>query len=31
VLQDLRRDLTAGDRLTEVFLAASRWRDALKR
>lgn len=30
VLEDLRRDLSAGDRLTEVFAAANRWRDSLK-
>lgn len=30
VLEDLRRDLSAGDRLTEVFTAANRWRDSLK-
>jgi prephenate dehydrogenase len=29
LLQDLRRDLTAGDRLTEVFTAARRWRGVL--
>jgi prephenate dehydrogenase len=28
-LQDLRRDLAAGDRLTDVFTAARRWRDML--
>jgi len=30
VLQDLRRDLPAGDRLTEIFSAARRWRETLK-
>jgi prephenate dehydrogenase len=30
VLEDLRRDLTTGDRLAEIFSAASRWRDSLK-
>ena len=31
VLQDLRADLTTGDRLTEVFSAATRWREALNK
>ncbi|MGB7220372.1 MAG: prephenate dehydrogenase/arogenate dehydrogenase family protein [Vicinamibacterales bacterium] len=31
VLQDLRADLAAGDRLTEVFSAATRWRESLKK
>jgi len=31
VLQDLRRDLTEGDRLSEVFEEATRWRDQLKK
>jgi prephenate dehydrogenase len=31
LLQDLREDLAAGDRLEEVFSAASRWRDQLRR
>ena len=30
VLQGLRRDLPEGDRLTEVFSAANRWRERLK-
>jgi prephenate dehydrogenase len=30
VLQDLRRDLPAGDQLTEIFATANRWRDTLK-
>jgi prephenate dehydrogenase len=30
VLQDLRRDLPDGDRLSDVFLSARRWRDTLK-
>jgi len=30
VLQDLRRDLPAGDALAEVFATANRWRDTLK-
>ncbi len=30
-LQDLRRDLPDGDRLTDVFDSAGRWRDRLKR
>jgi prephenate dehydrogenase len=30
-LQTLRRDLTIGDELTEVFAAANRWRDCLKK
>ena len=30
LLRDLRQDLTAGDRLEEVFAAAGRWRDKLK-
>jgi prephenate dehydrogenase len=30
VLQDLRRDLPEGERLTEVFAEANRWRDTLK-
>jgi prephenate dehydrogenase len=30
LLRDLRQDLTAGDRLEEVFLAAGRWRERLK-
>ncbi|MBI4485221.1 MAG: prephenate dehydrogenase/arogenate dehydrogenase family protein [Acidobacteria bacterium] len=29
LLQDLRRDLPAGRRLTDVFASASRWRDSL--
>jgi prephenate dehydrogenase len=29
LLQDLRRDLGAGDRLTDVFVAARRWRESL--
>jgi len=29
VLKDLRKDLTSGDRLTEVFEEAARWREAL--
>ena len=29
VLQDLRRDLPAGERLTEIFATANRWRDTL--
>lgn len=29
LLQDLRADLETGDRLTEVFLAATRWREKL--
>ena len=31
VLQDLRRDLPTGDRLSDVFSAAKRWRDSLDR
>jgi prephenate dehydrogenase len=31
VLQSLRRELTGGDRLTEVFSDAARWRDRLKK
>ena len=31
VLTDLRRDLAQGDRLSEVFEEANRWRDLLKR
>jgi prephenate dehydrogenase len=31
LLQDLRRDLSDGDRLAEVFTDASRWRASLKR
>jgi prephenate dehydrogenase len=31
VLQDLRDDLATGTRLTEVFTAAERWRDVLKK
>ena len=31
VLQDLRRDLPEGDRLSEVFTDAARWRASLKR
>ena len=31
VLQDLRADLTTGDRLTEIFSAATRWRDSIKK
>jgi prephenate dehydrogenase len=31
VLQDLRRDLAEGDRLSEVFEEANRWRDAIKK
>jgi prephenate dehydrogenase len=31
VLQDLRDDLTTGTRLTEVFTAAERWREVLKK
>ena len=30
VLQDLRRDLPDGDRLTEIFATANRWRETLK-
>jgi prephenate dehydrogenase len=30
VLQDLRRDLPAGEQLTEIFAAANRWRETLK-
>jgi prephenate dehydrogenase len=30
VLQDLRADLTTGDRLTEIFAAATRWRESIK-
>ena len=30
LLRDLRQDLTAGDRLEEVFVAAARWRENLK-
>jgi prephenate dehydrogenase len=30
LLRDLRQDLTAGDRLEEVFVAAGRWRERLK-
>jgi prephenate dehydrogenase len=30
VLQDIRRDLPKGDRLTDVFMAAERWRRTLK-
>jgi len=30
LLQDLRRDLPAGDALAEVFATANRWRDTLK-
>ena len=30
LLQDLKRDLDAGDRLDEVFTAAGRWREKLK-
>jgi prephenate dehydrogenase len=30
VLNDLRRDLPAGDQLTEIFTTANRWRDTLK-
>jgi prephenate dehydrogenase len=30
LLQELRQDLTAGDRLEEVFVAARRWREKLK-
>jgi prephenate dehydrogenase len=30
LLQDLRRDLPAGDHLAEVFAAANRWRETLK-
>ena len=30
VLQDLRRDLPAGDHLTEIFSTARRWRETLK-
>jgi len=29
VLQDLRRDLATGDRLTEIFSAAKQWRESL--
>jgi len=29
LLQDLRGDLTEGDRLTDVFFVANRWREAL--
>jgi prephenate dehydrogenase len=31
VLQNLRRDLTRGDELADVFAAANRWRDELKK
>jgi prephenate dehydrogenase len=31
VLQNLRRDLTVGTELTDVFAAANRWRDCLKK
>jgi prephenate dehydrogenase len=31
VLKDLREDLTAGDRLSDVFSAATRWRECLSR
>lgn len=31
VLQDLRSDLSQGDRLGEVFAVANRWRDAIKK
>jgi prephenate dehydrogenase len=31
LLQDLRRDLSSGDRLADVFADASRWRASLKR
>jgi prephenate dehydrogenase len=31
VLQGLRRDLTSGDELAEVFAAANRWRDHLRK
>jgi prephenate dehydrogenase len=31
LLQELRRDLPDGERLTEVFTAAARWRDCLNR
>jgi prephenate dehydrogenase len=30
LLQELRRDLPHGDRLTDVFAAANRWRESLK-
>src|SRR5258708_4104659 len=30
LLRDLRQDLTAGDRLEDVFVAAGRWREKLK-
>jgi prephenate dehydrogenase len=30
LLRDLRQDLTAGDRLEDVFVAAARWREKLK-
>jgi prephenate dehydrogenase len=30
LLRDLRHDLTAGDRLEDVFVAAARWREKLK-
>ena len=30
VLQDLRRDLSSGDRLEEVFAAARKWREKLE-
>jgi prephenate dehydrogenase len=30
LLQELRQDLTAGDRLEDVFVAAGRWREKLK-
>jgi prephenate dehydrogenase len=30
VLQDLKRDLASGDRLSEVFADAARWREKLK-
>jgi prephenate dehydrogenase len=31
MLQDLRSDLDRGDRLTEIFSAANRWRNSLGR
>ncbi len=31
VLQDLRDDLTTGDRLAEIFSAATRWRESIKK
>jgi len=31
MLQDLRSDLTTGDRLAEIFSAATRWRESIKK